>query len=166
MPTFTKTVSQLTRPDLLSAANVFSLDATGSVAALRARLKAHIDANEHFMGNSNYYPLFSREQRCSLGSSVPTGMHAPLHQHRLLGADLTPRHPLRPRMTARILPTLAPPFSNQKWSGRSTYSCWRASRQTFSLEQLILSSSRVSTYRLSPALAYFRRISFPFHLGA
>lgn len=72
MPAFTKTVSQLTRPDLLSAANVFSLDATGSVAALRARLKAHIDANEHFMGNSNYYPLFSREQRAHWDARTPS----------------------------------------------------------------------------------------------
>jgi hypothetical protein len=63
MPQFTKTVSQLSRAQLLSAATAFQLDNTGSVTALRARVKAHIDSHEDLMGDPDYRPLFSPTQR-------------------------------------------------------------------------------------------------------
>ncbi|KAJ7501372.1 hypothetical protein B0H11DRAFT_2373528 [Mycena galericulata] len=72
MPHFSKTVSQLTRDELVSAANVFDLDTTGSVTALRARVKAHIDDNEHYMGNANYWHLFTRRQRNSWSNRSPS----------------------------------------------------------------------------------------------
>lgn len=63
MAHFIKTVSQLTRDELLSAADNFDLSQTGNVTTLRKRVKAHIDANEHYMNNPRYIGLFSRQQR-------------------------------------------------------------------------------------------------------
>ncbi|KAJ7921788.1 hypothetical protein B0H13DRAFT_2414142 [Mycena leptocephala] len=45
MPAFTKTISSLSKAELLSAAATFHFDATGSVDDLRTRLKAHMAAN-------------------------------------------------------------------------------------------------------------------------
>ncbi|KAJ7815762.1 hypothetical protein B0H13DRAFT_2293318 [Mycena leptocephala] len=56
MPAFTKTVSSLSKAELLSAAATFHFDATGSVNDLRARLKAH-------MANPDHAPLFTRRER-------------------------------------------------------------------------------------------------------
>ncbi|KAJ7844334.1 hypothetical protein B0H13DRAFT_1908950 [Mycena leptocephala] len=64
MPQFTRTVSQPSRAQLLSAATAFQLDNTGTgVTALRARVKAHIDSHEDLMGDPDYRPLFSPTQR-------------------------------------------------------------------------------------------------------
>ncbi|KAJ7618342.1 hypothetical protein DFH06DRAFT_1363882 [Mycena polygramma] len=71
MPQFTKTVSQLVRHELLSAAQAFNLDTTGNVTAIRARVKAHIDANEDLMNNADYHSLFSREQRNRFAALTP-----------------------------------------------------------------------------------------------
>ncbi|KAJ7629254.1 hypothetical protein DFH06DRAFT_1141249 [Mycena polygramma] len=71
MPQFTKTVSQLVRHELLSAAQAFNLDTTGNVTAIRARVKAHIDANEDLMNNTDYHSLFSREQRNRFAALTP-----------------------------------------------------------------------------------------------
>ncbi|KAJ7619251.1 hypothetical protein B0H17DRAFT_1340801 [Mycena rosella] len=72
MPRFTKTVSQLSRPELLSALTTFAEDTTGSATALRARLKAYIDANEDLMGDTDYWHLFTREQRTRYANRPPT----------------------------------------------------------------------------------------------
>jgi hypothetical protein len=64
MPAFTKTVSSLSKAELLSAAATFHFDATGSVNDLRARLKAHMAANKAaIMANPDHAPLFTRRER-------------------------------------------------------------------------------------------------------
>jgi hypothetical protein len=63
MPTFNKTVSQLTRAELLSATAAFGLDSSGAVTALRARVKAHLKDNEDLMDNPDYVRLFTPAQR-------------------------------------------------------------------------------------------------------
>ncbi|KAJ7436124.1 hypothetical protein FB451DRAFT_1194133 [Mycena latifolia] len=49
--------------ELAGATTAFQLDNTGSVTALRARVKAHIDSHEDLMGDPDYRPLFSPTQR-------------------------------------------------------------------------------------------------------
>ncbi|KAJ7845503.1 hypothetical protein B0H14DRAFT_3454935 [Mycena olivaceomarginata] len=71
MPQFNKTVSQLARPQLLSAATAFGLEASGSVIELRKRLKAYLAQNEDLMDNPDYRPLFSRAQRACFDSYPP-----------------------------------------------------------------------------------------------
>jgi hypothetical protein len=74
MAHFTKTVSQLTRDELLSAADNFDLAQTGNVTTLCKRVKTHIDANEHYMDNPRYVRLFSPQQqaRYAAHSASPT----------------------------------------------------------------------------------------------
>ncbi|KAJ6502854.1 hypothetical protein C8R47DRAFT_217404 [Mycena vitilis] len=84
MPTFTKTVSQLNRAELVSAANIFNLDAGGLVTILRARIKAHIDENQHYMDNPNYEHLFSRHQRAQYATRARTPTPPPWNG---IGAD-------------------------------------------------------------------------------
>ncbi|KAJ7918100.1 hypothetical protein B0H13DRAFT_2321751 [Mycena leptocephala] len=68
MAHFTKTVSRLSRDELLSAADNFDLAKTGNVTTLRKRVKNHIDANEHYMDNPRYLRLFSPQQRARYDS--------------------------------------------------------------------------------------------------
>ncbi|KAK7006802.1 hypothetical protein R3P38DRAFT_2775896 [Favolaschia claudopus] len=63
MVQFDTTVSQLKRAQLVSAADEFQLDNTGSVIELRKRIKAHIEANLQYMDNPDYARLFPRHQR-------------------------------------------------------------------------------------------------------
>ncbi|KAJ7776686.1 hypothetical protein B0H14DRAFT_3508268 [Mycena olivaceomarginata] len=79
------TVSQVNHDELLSAAATFDLDRAGNVTALRARVRAYIDANEHHMDNARHLPLFS-----------------PRHGPRVEHPSLTPP---TPRMTQTTNPT-------------------------------------------------------------
>ncbi|KAK6995855.1 hypothetical protein R3P38DRAFT_3425598 [Favolaschia claudopus] len=63
MVQFDTTVSQLKRAQLVSAADEFQLDNTGTVVELRKRIKDHIEANLDYMDNPNYARLFPRHQR-------------------------------------------------------------------------------------------------------
>ncbi|KAF8189225.1 hypothetical protein K438DRAFT_1763966 [Mycena galopus ATCC 62051] len=71
MPQFNKTVSQLTRPQLLSALAAFGLDTSGPVTTLCSRLKEYLKDNEDLMDSPEYRPLFSPAQRTQYDTYPP-----------------------------------------------------------------------------------------------
>src|ERR1700742_4070555 len=100
MAQFTKTVSQLSRAELLAVADNFELANTGTVTTLRKRIKSHIDDNEHYMDHPRYAPLFSPQQRArhAARSVSPTpppwggiGAETPIPDN--LSADENPGNP-------------------------------------------------------------------------
>ncbi|KAJ7679833.1 hypothetical protein B0H17DRAFT_1138972 [Mycena rosella] len=64
MPVFSKPVSSLAKPQLISAAQTFNLDSTGNVATLRGLIRGYIVANKAaVMGNPDHACLFPRKER-------------------------------------------------------------------------------------------------------
>ncbi|KAJ7602375.1 hypothetical protein FB45DRAFT_1015492 [Roridomyces roridus] len=85
MPAFTKTVSGLTKPILIMAANAFQLEATGSATELRARVKAYMETNKAaIMANPHHAPLSSRKEREDWANREPS--LAPSSWHGILGS--------------------------------------------------------------------------------
>ncbi|KAJ7636339.1 hypothetical protein FB45DRAFT_906408 [Roridomyces roridus] len=73
MPAFTKTVSSLTKPMLIAAANAFQLDATGTATEIRARVKSYMeDHKAEIMASPDHAPLFSRKEREDWANREPT----------------------------------------------------------------------------------------------
>jgi hypothetical protein len=106
MPAFTKTISSLSKAELLSAAATFHFDATGSVDDLRTRLKAHMAA------------LLSWKIRTmhpfSLAGNAPNGLGALRARTLLLGMALAEVHranpdPCRVRSAVHLWPRLSRP---------------------------------------------------------
>ncbi|KAJ6526687.1 hypothetical protein B0H19DRAFT_1275541 [Mycena capillaripes] len=114
MPLFKKTVSQLTRAELLLALGEFDIeDISGNISALRTRLKAHLAANEDLMDNPDYISLFSREQRTRYAEYPPAwgGIgdddeddHPPVSDHGSddSGADDNPPSSALPEHDAKL----------------------------------------------------------------
>ncbi|KAJ7649258.1 hypothetical protein B0H17DRAFT_1102445 [Mycena rosella] len=88
MPTFTKTVSSLTKAhwQLLSAAATFGFDTAGSTDALKARLKMYMEANKAvIMAKPDYSRPFTCRERDDLdvnflaGFCQPFSLRCPLY---------------------------------------------------------------------------------------